>query len=93
MACLKSWLQEYMVTEEKDTKPAAMNAFELISLSRGLNLSSLFETREVIGIPQPGFKESADAVAICKHESESLQGLVLGHLCVLWTVKVGYGWS
>lgn len=37
---------EYMVTEEKDTKPVTMNAFELISLSRGLNLSSLFETRE-----------------------------------------------
>lgn len=34
-----------MVIEERDSKPAAMNAFELISLSRGLNLSGLFETR------------------------------------------------
>ena len=91
MACLKSWLQEYMVTEEKDTKPVAMNAFELISLSRGLNLSSLFETREVIGIPQPGFKESAVAVAIVNMSRNPCR--VLGHLCVLWTVKVGYGWS
>jgi serine/threonine protein kinase len=36
---------EYMVTEERDSKPAPMNAFELISLSRGLNLAGLFETR------------------------------------------------
>jgi 5'-AMP-activated protein kinase catalytic alpha subunit len=36
---------EHMVTEERDAKPVAMNAFELISLSRGLNLSGLFETR------------------------------------------------
>ena len=34
-----------MVTELRDSKPAPMNAFELISLSRGLNLSGLFETR------------------------------------------------
>lgn len=36
-----------MVTEKKETKPVAMNAFELISLSHGLNLSGLFETRQV----------------------------------------------
>lgn len=36
---------EHMVTETRDAKPVAMNAFELISLSRGLNLSGLFETR------------------------------------------------
>lgn len=49
--------QEHMVTEKKETKPVAMNAFELISLSHGLNLSGLFETRQVpllhfsMGIP------------------------------------------
>jgi len=37
---------EHMVTEKKETKPVAMNAFELISLSHGLNLSGLFETRQ-----------------------------------------------
>jgi hypothetical protein len=43
-----------MVTEERDSKPAAMNAFELISLSRGLNLSGLFETRgQVSNQPTP----------------------------------------
>lgn len=36
-----------MIIEKKETKPVAMNAFELISLSQGLNLSSLFETKEV----------------------------------------------
>lgn len=39
-----------MVTETRDAKPAAMNAFELISLSRGLNLSGLFETRGQVSI-------------------------------------------
>lgn len=40
-----------MVTEERDAKPVAMNAFELISLSRGLNLSGLFETRGQVSKP------------------------------------------
>lgn len=40
-------LQEHLVTEKKETKPAVMNAFELISLSHGLNLSGLFETPQV----------------------------------------------
>ncbi|XP_024368270.1 CBL-interacting protein kinase 23 isoform X2 [Physcomitrium patens] len=39
---------EHMIIEKKETKPVAMNAFELISLSQGLNLSSLFETKEGI---------------------------------------------
>ncbi|CAM6082117.1 unnamed protein product [Calypogeia fissa] len=34
---------EHLVQEKKETKPIMMNAFELISLSRGLNLSGLFE--------------------------------------------------
>lgn len=67
------------MTEEKDTKPAAMNAFELISLSRGLNLSSLFETHEVIGIPQPGsmrvrllwpFAGASTRTLVCALDSE-----------------------
>jgi hypothetical protein len=36
-----------MVTEQKETKPVILNAFELISLSPGLNLSGLFETPQV----------------------------------------------
>jgi hypothetical protein len=46
--------QEFMVTEQKETKPVIMNAFELISLSHGLNLSGLFETPQVWQIPSSG---------------------------------------
>ncbi|MCO5581825.1 hypothetical protein L7F22_035714 [Adiantum nelumboides] len=37
---------EHLVKEEKDTKPVTMNAFELISMSQGLNLSNLFEKQK-----------------------------------------------
>jgi hypothetical protein len=40
-------LQEFLVMENKEMKPATMNAFELISLSSGLNLSGLFEEPQV----------------------------------------------
>ena len=33
--------------EKKEEQPAAMNAFELISLSKGLNLSNLFDMEQV----------------------------------------------
>jgi hypothetical protein len=33
--------------EVKDSGPSMMNAFELISLSQGLNLSALFDRRQV----------------------------------------------
>jgi len=38
-------MQENFVDEEavKDSGPSMMNAFELITLSQGLNLSALFE--------------------------------------------------
>lgn len=35
--------QEYHVTEKKEEQPTPMNAFELISMSRGLNLGNLFD--------------------------------------------------
>lgn len=35
------------MTEKKETTPLPMNAFELISLSDGLNLSGLFEKQQV----------------------------------------------
>ncbi|XP_077248994.1 CBL-interacting protein kinase 32-like isoform X1 [Tasmannia lanceolata] len=39
--------EEYHVTEKKEEEqPAAMNAFELISMSKGLNLGSLFEIEQ-----------------------------------------------
>ncbi|KAL8527357.1 hypothetical protein ACS0TY_005284 [Phlomoides rotata] len=38
--------EEYHVTEKKEEQPAAMNAFELISMSRGLNLGNLFDVAQ-----------------------------------------------
>ncbi|KAK6141762.1 hypothetical protein DH2020_024495 [Rehmannia glutinosa] len=37
--------EEYHVTEKKE-QPAAMNAFELISMSKGLNLGNLFDVQQ-----------------------------------------------
>ncbi|XP_062188284.1 CBL-interacting protein kinase 31-like isoform X2 [Phragmites australis] len=36
--------EEHHVTEEMEGQPASMNAFELISLNKGLNLENLFES-------------------------------------------------
>lgn len=33
--------------EKKEEQPVAMNAFELISMSKGLNLSNLFDIEQV----------------------------------------------
>lgn len=38
--------EEYHVTEKREEQPVAMNAFELISMSKGLNLGNLFEEQE-----------------------------------------------
>ncbi|KAH9741944.1 CBL-interacting protein kinase 32 [Citrus sinensis] len=38
--------EEHHVTEQKEEQPAAMNAFELISLSKGLNLGNLFDAEQ-----------------------------------------------
>ncbi|CAA0805901.1 CBL-interacting serine/threonine-protein kinase 3 [Striga hermonthica] len=38
--------EEYHVTEKKEEQPAAMNAFELISMSKGLNLGNLFDVEQ-----------------------------------------------
>lgn len=41
-------LQEHHVTEKKEEQPAAINAFEIISMSRGLNLENLFDPEQVL---------------------------------------------
>lgn len=38
--------KEHLVTERKEKQPVMMNAFELISMSEGLNLSNLFEKQQ-----------------------------------------------
>ena len=39
--------QEKQVEEEMEGQPASMNAFELISLNKGLNLRNFFEADKV----------------------------------------------
>ncbi|XP_071736278.1 CBL-interacting protein kinase 32-like [Rutidosis leptorrhynchoides] len=50
--------EEYHVTEKKEEHPAAMNAFELISMSKGLNLGNLFEIEQ-------GFKRETRFTSKC----------------------------
>ncbi|KZV30596.1 CBL-interacting serine/threonine-protein kinase [Dorcoceras hygrometricum] len=38
--------KEHLVMEKKEEQPTAMNAFELISLSKGLNLGNLFDAEQ-----------------------------------------------
>ncbi|EPS68520.1 hypothetical protein M569_06245, partial [Genlisea aurea] len=38
--------EEYQVTEKREDQPAPMNAFELISRSKGLNLENLFDVQQ-----------------------------------------------
>ncbi|EFJ05224.1 hypothetical protein SELMODRAFT_137499 [Selaginella moellendorffii] len=39
--------EDHLVAEKEEPQPVTMNAFEIISMSRGFNLSGLFEHREV----------------------------------------------
>ncbi|KAG8371034.1 hypothetical protein BUALT_Bualt13G0045000 [Buddleja alternifolia] len=50
--------EEYHVMEKKEEEPAAMNAFELISMSRGLNLENL------LGVEQ-GYKRETRFTSKC----------------------------
>ncbi|XP_044482206.1 CBL-interacting serine/threonine-protein kinase 3-like [Mangifera indica] len=50
--------EEHHVTEKKEEQPAAMNAFELISLSKGLNLENLFDVEQ-------GFKRETRFTSKC----------------------------
>jgi hypothetical protein len=38
--------EEHLVTEKREEQPAAINAFEIISMSRGLNLENLFDPEQ-----------------------------------------------
>ncbi|XP_035546386.1 CBL-interacting serine/threonine-protein kinase 3-like [Juglans regia] len=38
--------EEHHVTEKREEQPAAMNAFDLISMSKGLNLANLFDVEQ-----------------------------------------------
>ncbi|KAK7819687.1 cbl-interacting serine/threonine-protein kinase 3 [Quercus suber] len=50
--------EEHHVMEKKEEQPTAMNAFELISMSKGLNLSNLFDIEQ-------GFKRETRFTSKC----------------------------
>ncbi|RVW90692.1 CBL-interacting serine/threonine-protein kinase 3 [Vitis vinifera] len=50
--------EEHHVTEKTEEQPAAMNAFELISMSKGLNLGNLFDIEQ-------GFKRETRFTSKC----------------------------
>ncbi|XP_031400419.1 CBL-interacting serine/threonine-protein kinase 3-like isoform X1 [Punica granatum] len=50
--------QEHHVTEKKEEQPTAMNAFELISMSKGLKLDNLFDAEQ-------GFKRETRFTSKC----------------------------
>ncbi|XP_040969009.1 CBL-interacting protein kinase 32 isoform X2 [Gossypium hirsutum] len=50
--------EEHHVTEQREEQPTAMNAFELISMSKGLNLGNLFDAEE-------GFKRETRFTSKC----------------------------
>ncbi|GMI81618.1 CBL-interacting protein kinase 3, SNF1-RELATED PROTEIN KINASE 3.17 [Hibiscus trionum] len=50
--------EELHVTERREQQPTAMNAFELISMSKGLNLENLFDAEE-------GFKKETRFTSKC----------------------------
>ncbi|KAH9318563.1 hypothetical protein KI387_020332, partial [Taxus chinensis] len=68
---------ENLVTEQKEpkgTKPSLMNAFDLISLSKGLNLSGLFERKQ--GVKQEvHFTSKCPATEIITKMEESAKPL------------------
>ena len=47
MNFLKIIYQELLVTEMREQQPATMNAFDLISMSKSLNLDNLFYSEQV----------------------------------------------
>ncbi|OMO77941.1 hypothetical protein COLO4_24926 [Corchorus olitorius] len=51
--------EEHHVMEKKEEQPTAMNAFELISMSKGLNLGNLFDSE------QQGFKRETRFTSKC----------------------------
>ncbi|WCJ20578.1 CBL-interacting protein kinase 3 [Euphorbia peplus] len=50
--------EEYHVTEKKEEQPTTMNAFDLISMSKGLNLENLFDAEQ-------GFKRETRFTSKC----------------------------
>jgi len=65
----------HMVTEKKEARPVTMNAFELISLSQGLNLSGLFESKEILEKEETRFTSKKSAKEIIESIEEAAKPL------------------
>jgi hypothetical protein len=61
--------------EVKDSGPSMMNAFELISLSQGLNLSALFDRRQDHIKRQTRFTSKRPAQDIIAHIDTSAKSM------------------
>ncbi|KAK8679696.1 hypothetical protein V6N13_145134 [Hibiscus sabdariffa] len=57
-AVFKDYEEHHVTTERREEQPTAMNAFELISMSKGLNLNNLFDAEE-------GFKKETRFTSKC----------------------------
>ncbi|KAL4331963.1 hypothetical protein GQ457_07G043210 [Hibiscus cannabinus] len=57
-AVFKGCEEHHVTTERREEQPTAMNAFELISMSKGLNLENLFDAEE-------GFKRETRFTSKC----------------------------
>ncbi|GER39357.1 CBL-interacting protein kinase [Striga asiatica] len=57
-AVFKDSEEYHVMMEKKEEQPTAMNAFELISMSKGLNLGNLFD-------PEQGFKKETRFTSRC----------------------------
>lgn len=66
---------KHMVTEKKETRPVTMNAFELISMSQGLNLSGLFESKEIPEKEETRFTSKKSAKEIIETIEEAAKPL------------------
>jgi hypothetical protein len=52
------------VTEKKE-EPVTLNAFELISMSEGLNLGNLFDSEQVWGVADSSFATLNIKTSLC----------------------------
>ncbi|KAH8974643.1 hypothetical protein BDL97_01G112600 [Sphagnum fallax] len=66
---------EFLVMEKKEMKPASMNAFELISLSSGLDLSGLFEQPQDVEKGETRFTSKKSAKEIVNTIEEAARPL------------------